>query len=74
MVPRTGFEPVNDCLEGNCRSPLGDRGIRWSMGSLLLGVIANFFFHQVNVAAQNTGHPDALDHGGAEYWGRTSDL
>lgn len=111
MVPRTGFEPVNDCLEGNCRSPLGDRGIKiagkdlhltweltngkssvhrlfspylrlpipppqlkWSMGSLLLGVIANFFFHQVNVAAQNTGHPDALDHGGTLWWIRTTDL
>ena len=44
------------------------------MGSVLLGVIANFIFPQVNVAAQNTGHPDALDHGGAEYWDRTSDL
>ena len=40
--------------------------IKMVHGKLLLGVIANFFFHQVNVAAQNTGHPDALDHGGAE--------
>ena len=66
MVPRIGFEPMYVRLEGVCRSPLGDRGIKWSMGSILLGVIANFIFPQVNVAAQNTGHPDALDHGGAE--------
>lgn len=28
MVPRIGFEPMYVRLEGVCRSPLGDRGIK----------------------------------------------
>ena len=35
-------------------------------GKFITRSYRELLFHQVNVAAQNTGHPDALDHGGAE--------
>ncbi len=50
MVPRTGFEPVNACLEGMCRSPLGDRGaIGVNKGSRTLSLcVGNAMLYQLS--------------------------